>query len=128
MSDVMPYFKFHYVDISGRRTLCIETGGRVLHEVINLPEFYEVFGYRAKSGDADQLPDEFIWSEYTNNPLVDLSSCVQVLILKYLKQHSPGFEEEFGEHYQTWIAEHEKFRTQNGINCIACSSNAEKKC
>ncbi len=127
MADVIPHFKFHYLDISGRRTLCIETGGRIIHEISNLHEFYDVFGYPGKSGQADQLPDEFIWSEYVNNPQADFSDCIQVHIVEYLKKHSEIFNTEFGERCENWLADHVKTRSANGTACIACRLNPARK-
>lgn len=126
MSSVMPHFKFHYVDVSGSRVLCIETGGRIIHEILNLQEFYRVFGYRAQPEQPDELPDEFIWSEYVNNPAADFSSCIQMHIVDYLKKHSDVFNKEFAEQYENWVAEHAEVRSKMGISCIACRLNPDK--
>lgn len=126
MSDVMPHFKFHYVDIGGRRTLCIEAGGKVIHQISNFLEFYRVFGYRIQHENADQLPDEFIWSEYVNNASADFSSCIQIHILEYLKKYSNAFIAEFGSQYDKWMAEHADARTKRGVSCIACSLNPKR--
>ena len=121
MSDVMPHFKFNYVDISGRRLLRIEAGGKVLHDVENLNEFYQVFGYRADPEmQADLLPDEFVWAEYINKPQADFSSCVQVHIIEYLNAHSEVFKSEYGHHFDKWIADHAHARAERGVCCVAC--------
>lgn len=127
LSNVMPHFKFHYVDISGRRSLCIETGGRIIHEILNLQEFYSEFGYRAAPGQPDELPDEFIWSEYVNNPAADFSPCIQIHILQYLKKHSDVFNMEFAGQFENLIADHVKAKGKTGISCIACRLNPAHK-
>jgi len=127
MSNVIPHFKFRYLDISGRRILCIETGGRIIHEIINLHEFYHVFGYGVECGRSNELPDEFIWSEYVNNPAADFSTCIQIHILEYLKKHSDVFNVEFGGRFENYIAEHVKTKLARGISCIACRLDPERK-
>lgn len=127
MTDEMPYFKFHYLDISGRRTLCIEAGGRIIHEISNLHEFYDLFGYPGGPGQSDQLPDEFIWSEYVNNPQADFSDCIQVHIVEYLKAYSKTFNAEFGDRYDKWLADHVSARANNNLVCIACKLNPKRE-
>ncbi len=128
MSDVIPHFKYHYVDISGRRLLRIEAEGKIFHEVENLNEFYQVFGYRIDPAQQpDLLPDEFIWAEYVNDPKSDLSSCIQVHIIEYLNTHSDCFRKEFGGHFERWMANHANIRAKQGKSCIACRFNPDKK-
>ncbi len=126
MSSVMPHFKFGFTNISGARVLCIESGGKVLCEVSDPGEFYRVFGYRADPAQQpDLLPDEFLWAEYVNNPVADFSACLQIHIVDYLRKHSPSFMQEFGKHYEQWIADHASLRATRGKSCIACRFNPD---
>lgn len=128
MSDVIPHFKFHYVDISGRRLLRIEAGGKVFHDVENLKEFYQVFGYGADPEmHTDVLPDEFIWAEYINNPQADFSSCIQVHIIEYLNAHSEAFQSEYGKHFGKWMDDHANAKAKSGVLCVACRFRSEIK-
>ncbi len=128
MSSVMPHFKFRFADISGARVLCVESGGKIFCEVPRPSEFYHVFGYPADPAQQPGLlPDEFLWTEYVNNPKADFSSCMQIHIIEYLKKHSELFMTEFGEHCDKWIADHVTLREKKGISCIACRLNPERK-
>ncbi len=127
MSNVMPHFKFHYVDISGKRTLCIEAAGRILYEIPDQDEFYRIFGYRDNpAAQPDMLPDEFIWMEYVNNSSENFNSCIQAHILEYLKAHSISFNREFGPQCDQWLAEHAQSRAQSGVFCVACRRKMQK--
>lgn len=120
MSDTMPRFSYRFVTRSNRRVLCIEEGGRVIHEVTDVPGFYQAFGYRPESTHADMLPDEFIWSEYIANPSGDFSGCVQIHIVEYLKAHSRTFNECYGAIYDQLVAMHEEHKAHSGVVCFAC--------
>jgi len=120
MQDPMPYFKYRYVNILNKRIPCIETGGKIIHEIRDLEEFYRMFGYTPQASKAGLLPDEFIWSEYTNNAAADYSSCIQMHIVEYLGKHSDTFRQEYGTRWQNWLADHAKSREARGGGCVAC--------
>lgn len=120
MSDAMPRFTYRFVTRSNRRVLCIEEGGRIIHEVSHALGFYEVFGYRPESIHADILPDEFIWSEYVANAAADFSPCVQIHIVEYLREHSEAFNARYGAIYDKLVAMHDELRASKGASCFAC--------
>jgi hypothetical protein len=121
MSDTMPRFSYRFVTKANRRVLCIEEGGKVIHNVTDVSGFYRVFGYRPESTHANVLPDEFIWSEYVANSSADFSPCVQMHIVEYLKDHSEAFNEQYGAIYDQLVAMHEELRASRGA-CFACKT------
>ncbi len=122
MSDAVPHFNYRFVTRSNRRVLCIEEGGRVIHEVSHAMGFYQVFGFRPESMHADMLPDEFIWAEYVANASADFSPCIQMHIIEYLKEHSETFNERYGAIYDKLVAKHQEMKTARGTSCFACSA------
>ena len=120
MHNPIPHFKYRFVNISSRRIPCIETCGRVIHEIRNLEEFYSLFGYSPEMSKAGVLPDEYIWAEYIKDSSADFTPCIQMHIIEYLRKHSIAFNKEYGDQCESWIAEHDKIKTERGIACAAC--------
>lgn len=117
MQNPMPYFKYRFVNISNKRVPCIETGGRIIHEIRNLDEFYKMFGYTREVSKAGLLPDEFIWSEYIKDSNEEFSDCLQMHIVQYLRMYSKEFNREYGDQADAWLAEHINAKARRGIVC-----------
>lgn len=120
MDLVMPRFRYRYVEIENRRVLCIEEDGEIIHEVRNVRDFYQMFGYQPESLHPDMLPDEFIWFQYVNNTPADFTSRIQRHIMEYLKLHSEAFNRKYGAIYDRLIAIHEAQNAKRGASCFAC--------
>ncbi len=121
MPDPMPHFKYRYVNISHRHIPCIVAGGKVIHEIQNLDEFYGMFGYTSEISKAGLLPDEFIWSAYINNVAADFAPCIQIHIMRYLMKHSAPFKMEYGARCEELMATHADMRVVRGGDCHACA-------
>lgn len=120
MQDAMPHFRYRFVNILNRRVPCIEAGGKIVHEISSLEEFYGMFGYTPETSRSGILPDEFIWAEYINNPDADFSLCIQMHIAEYLRKHSEAFNKEYGDRWESWVAAHAELREKRGAACPAC--------
>lgn len=121
----MPRFTYRYANVLNRRVPCIEADGKIIHEIRNLDEFYGMFGYTPDSGREGLLPDEFIWAEYINSADADFSPCIQMHIAEYLRKHSEAFNKEYGDCWDSWVANHAKFREKTGVPCVACRAKSE---
>ncbi|MBI3481129.1 MAG: hypothetical protein HY016_12375 [Nitrosomonadales bacterium] len=122
MQKSKPYFKYRQASHANNYVASIEVDGEVLHKIENFDEFYKTFGYTQESRSAGVLPDEFIWSEYINNTAADFTACCQMHIIEYLRMHSASFNEEYGEHYESWQAAHAEIRKKRGMACVACKA------
>jgi hypothetical protein len=127
LSRVIPHFNYRFVNVSRKRVPCIEVDGKVFHEIRELDRFYAYFGFSPATCRPDMLPDEFIWSEYTNSPSERFSDCVQIHIMRYLKDHSDTFNREYGELFDALLARHVTNMAQMGEFCIACKMRSPKK-
>ncbi len=122
MGVSMPRFSYHFAARGNRRVLCIEEGGEIIHEIGDLKDFYQTFGYQPESLHADMLPDEFVWSEYINNASADFASCIQMHIIEYLRRHCEVFNEKYGAIYDQLVAAHEELKLKRGMACFACKA------
>lgn len=124
MQDPMPHFKYRFLDLSRRHVPCIEAGGKVIHEIEHLREFYGMFGYTREVSASGLLPDEFIWSEYTGRTGGDFTPCIQIHIIEYLLKHSDAFRAEYGARCEKLLADHAASRAERGVACAACRAKS----
>jgi len=122
MQDPVPHLKYRFLAVSSRRVPCIEAGGKVIHEIQHLPEFYGMFGYTLDAGKSGLLPDEFIWAEYINQHDAAFAPCIQIHIIEYLLKHSDTFKAEYGARCEKLLADHAAIRAKRGIACTACKA------
>lgn len=119
-NNTVPHFKYHSASIANRQAASIEVEGKAIHKIENPDKFYKEFGYTQDMARAGILPDEFIWSEYTNNSSADFTACIQIHIIEYLIKHSETFRKTYGEKCEGWLAAHEAEAAAKGIACVAC--------
>lgn len=120
MHSLIPHFKYRFATISNKLVACIESDKKVIHEILNLDEFYSVFGYTQEISQTGVLPDEFIWAEYIKGSSADFSSCIQIHIIEYLRKYSDTFQKEYGSQCDSWIAAHNEVMVEKGAACVAC--------
>ena len=127
MPTEIPHFKYYPANASNNYAACIKLDGKTIHQIANLDEFYKTFGYTHEISMAGVLPDEFIWSEYTNDAALDLAGCLQIRFIEYLDQYSDTFRELFGDLTNTWLAAHSEKKATGGAPCTGCTVKSSCK-
>ena len=96
----LPPLQYHLSSPSSRDFGWITLSGERVHLVTSFDEFYAALGYSDEVGQAELLPDEYIWERYTRDGAVKSAHCLQVQVAAYLHRKSAKFNEEFGSAYE----------------------------
>ena len=109
---------------SGRHSPCINVNGKLVHNIEDLSEFHQAFGYTQDIARAGILPDEFIWEEYFKDAAKNCTACFQMHLIEYLTKHSASFKKEYAEQYNYWITTHTEAKSACGAICCACKTRS----
>jgi len=74
----------------------VVANGDVFHRVFDTTVFYETFGYTKEISILRIAPDEYIWEIFTRAGAPRSRTCLQRLIVHYLRAHSPEFMQLYG--------------------------------
>jgi len=95
--EQLPTFKIDNFSAHRHRHFqCVVVDGAVFHRVFDLRAFYATLGYTKDIANQWIAPDEYIWEIFTRAGAPRSRTCLQRLIVHYLRQHSPEFTARYG--------------------------------
>ncbi len=120
MDISVPKFKYHLSNPNSEKYRAIEVNGEVVHRIEDTNQFVELFGFTQDMRKQGMLPEEFIWSEYTNRSDFDFTACIQSQIIEYLRVNSRPFLQKYGNQCESWLQSLARVRAGNEKVCANC--------
>jgi hypothetical protein len=114
----IPWFQYERPKIGRHDFGTIEIGHEIFHKIDDMGKFYAALGYDKDAKVKELNDDEFVWDRYTRDKAKMSPQCLQVQIAVYLHNHSPKFNELYGQAYDAMI----------GKCCLSVLEDGDEHC
>jgi hypothetical protein len=114
----LPVFRYNPLKLRRSTDGAITVQHEVFHPIADMDAFYAAMGYDQNARDSGLSGEEFVWDRYTRDKAKMSPQCLQVQIAVYLHNHSPKFNELYGQAYDAMI----------GKCCLSVLDNGDKHC
>lgn len=125
-NDVPPRFDYYLTTPSNPSYGYITLGDKKIHHIDNVHEFYTALGYTEEVKNTGELAEEFVWSEYRKDNSKRSEICLQIKILKYLRQYSTVLNEKYDSLQEYWFISCAAKSISNSAMCMDCIERTKK--
>jgi len=120
----IPRFQYEQPRIGRHDFGTIVIGHEIFHKIDDIGKFYAALGYDKDAKVKELNDDEFVWDRYTRDKAKMSPQCLQVQIAVYLHNHSPKFNELYGQAYDAMVGKCCSSVLDDGDeHCANCSMN-----